>query len=39
MYIYIYIHLWIVCLFQFVSSDLLDNDPGFKVIERDENED
>ena len=36
MYIYI---IWIVCLFKFISSYLPDNDLGFKVIDRDENED
>ena len=47
MYIY---NIWIVCLFQFISSYLPDNDLGFKsylpdndlgckVIDRDENED
>ena len=35
----IYIYIWIVCLFQFISSYLPDNDLGFKVIDRDENED
>ena len=41
-YIYVHIHTYIYgqfVLFQFISSYLPDNNPGFKVIDRDENED
>ena len=38
LYIYTYIYGKFV-LFQFISSYLLDNDHGFKVIDRDKNED